>query len=106
MQSYELVISINISNFSIALPLSNDSIDFNAPSWRLSALPVATKAEAEFKITTSLNLLFLPLNNSIISIAFSSGSPPTISDILAVGRSISDGFIENSFISPFLSSAQ
>ena len=47
---------------------------------------------------TNNKTFFLPLNNSMISLAFSSGSPPTISEILAVGRSISDGFIENSFI--------
>ena len=77
-----------------------------APSSRELACPVATKADAEFSITTFLNVLFLPLNNSIISFAFSVGSPPTISLMLAIGISMSDGLIVNSLIEPFFNSAQ
>ena len=77
-----------------------------APSSKELVWPVATKAEAEFNITTFLNVLFLPLNNSIISFAFSSGSPPTISLMLAIGMSMSEGLIEKSLIDPFFNSAQ
>ena len=77
-----------------------------APSSRELACPVATKADAEFSITTFLNVLFLPLNSSFISFAFSSGSPPIISVNLAEGISMSDGLIENSLINPFFNSAQ
>ena len=81
-------------------------MDINAASSRLFEFPVATSADAVFKITTSRKAFFLPLKSSKIFFAFSSGSPPIISLILAIGRSISDGLIENSLIEPFFNSAQ
>ena len=89
-----------------AFPLSNELIDILAPSSKDLVCPVATRAEAEFNTTTFLNVLFLPLNNSIISFAFSVGSPPIISLMLATGISMSDGLIVNSLIEPFFNSAQ
>lgn len=88
---YKFVNSINCFNLVIAKPSSNDLEAITAPSSKFFAFPDTTKADAEFNKTTFLKAFFLPSNNAKISFAFSSGSPPIISLMLAHGKSISDG---------------